>query len=204
MDVCLIKLVVGPGNSGPEGAPSTSPGIGIEIWLPDEEHWNERIRDYGSGGYAGGYHADITRIGTGGSANPIHLAAVGKGYVVGTSDHGHGACLKSSIPDPTVPCDNGTNIIVNGQAANVASGNGSFLMDPDGSINTVLWQDFAERSMHELAVKTKLAVKAFYGKPQKYAYWDGYSTGGDNSCDTGKNEPSTGPASSPTSCIRKW
>ena len=60
VDVCLVKLVVGPGNPGPEGAPSTSPGIGIELWLPDPDVWNERIRDYGSGGYAGGYHADIT------------------------------------------------------------------------------------------------------------------------------------------------
>ena len=33
-DVCLVKLIVGPGHSGPAGAPSTSAGIGIEIWLP--------------------------------------------------------------------------------------------------------------------------------------------------------------------------
>ncbi len=178
VDVCLVKLVVGPGNPGPEGAPSTSPGIGIELWLPDPDVWNERIRNYGSGGYAGGYHADITRLSNNGSANAVHLAAVGKGYVVGTSDHGHGACLKSSIPDPTVPCNNGTSVTINGVTANVASGNGSFLMNPDGSINTVLWHDFSERSMHELAVKTQEAVKAFYGKKQKYAYWDGFSTGG--------------------------
>ena len=178
VDLCLLKLVVGPGNPGPEGMPSTSPGIGIEIWLPDESVWNGRIRDYGSGGFAGGYHADITRLSNGGNANPIHLAAAGKGYAVGTSDHGHGACLKSSIPDPTVPCNNGTRVTINGVTANVAPGNGSFLMNPDGSINTVLWRDFSERSMHELAEKTKMAVKAFYGKQQQYAYWDGFSTGG--------------------------
>ena len=51
-------------------------------------------------------------------------------------------------------------------------------MNPDGTINTVLWQDFSERSMHELAVKTKALVKDFYGTPQRYAYWDGFSTGG--------------------------
>lgn len=33
-DVCVVKLLVGPGNPGPAGAPSTSPGIGIEVWLP--------------------------------------------------------------------------------------------------------------------------------------------------------------------------
>jgi hypothetical protein len=46
------------------------------------------------------------------------------------------------------------------------------------SINTVLWQDFAEHSMLELSRKTKALVKAYYGKRQKYACWDGYSTEG--------------------------
>ena len=36
-----------------------------------------------------------------------------------------------------------------------AIGNGSFAMNPDGSINTVLWQDFADRALHELAEKSK-------------------------------------------------
>src|SRR5262245_39741586 len=49
-DVCLVKLLVGPGNPGPAGAPSTSTGIGIEVWLPAAASWNERIRVYGSGG----------------------------------------------------------------------------------------------------------------------------------------------------------
>jgi feruloyl esterase len=57
---------------------------------------------------------------------------------VSTSDHGHGG-------------------------SNDRGGNGSFTMNPDGSINTILWQDFAERSMHELAVTTKALVKDFYG-----------------------------------------
>lgn len=30
-DLCLVKLMVGPGNPGPLGAPSTSAGIGIEV-----------------------------------------------------------------------------------------------------------------------------------------------------------------------------
>ena len=28
-DACMVKLLVGPGNPGPAGAPSTSPGIGM-------------------------------------------------------------------------------------------------------------------------------------------------------------------------------
>jgi hypothetical protein len=51
VDLCLVKLLVGPGHPGTEGAPSTSRGIGIEVWLPAPEHWNGRIRDIGSGGW---------------------------------------------------------------------------------------------------------------------------------------------------------
>lgn len=152
-DVCLVKLLVGPGNPGDPAAPSTSPGIGIEVWLPTAANWNGIIRTYGSGGWAGGFQADTTRIGGTGTPDPMHLAAVGKGYVVSTSDHGHGG-------------------------SNAMGGNGSFTLNPDGSINTVLWQDFAERSMHELAVKTKALVKDFYGQEHRFAYWDGFSTGG--------------------------
>src|SRR6267143_1787567 len=42
-DVCVVKLLVGPGSSGPAAAPSTSPGIGIEVWLPARANWNRRI-----------------------------------------------------------------------------------------------------------------------------------------------------------------
>ncbi|RQR33318.1 tannase/feruloyl esterase family alpha/beta hydrolase [Burkholderia sp. Bp9142] len=144
-DVCLVKLLVGPGNPGPASAPSTSSGIGIEVFLPTASAWNNIIRVTGSGGWAGGAQSDPTQVAT----KAVYLAAVNKGYVVSGSDHGH-----------------------------VIPNNGSFAMNPDGSINTVLWQDFSERSMHELAVKTKALVKAFYGRTQAYAYWDGFSTGG--------------------------
>src|SRR3954452_4039531 len=39
-DVCMVKLLVGPGHSGPAGAPSTSPGIGIEIWVWSHLNWH--------------------------------------------------------------------------------------------------------------------------------------------------------------------
>jgi hypothetical protein len=50
--------------------------------------------------------------------------------------------------------------------------------EADGTINTALWQDFSERSLHELALKTKALTAAYYQKPQKFAYWEGCSTGG--------------------------
>ena len=53
-------------------------------------------------------------------------------------------------------------------------------MNPDGSINTVGWRDFSERSLHELAEKTKALTRLYYGRAHQYAYWDGFSTGGVN------------------------
>lgn len=160
-DVCLVKLVVGPGKAGPAGAPSTSPGIGIEVWLPPasapdttQNAWNEIIRAYGGGGWAGGFHAEAGRLAGGNTTTSstgfmIQTAALGKGYVVSTSDHGHGR-----------------------------PANGSFTFNEDGSLNTTIWQDFAERSMLEQAEKTKALAKLYYAKPHRYAYFDGYSTGG--------------------------
>lgn len=152
VDVCMVKLIVGPGNPGPAGAPSTSPGIGIEVWLPARDHWNQTIRSFGSGGWAGGFYADPTRIGQSGGGNSLFLGAVQKGYAVSGSDHGHGG--------------------------SVSGRNASFGMNPDGSINTVLWNDFSERSLLEQALKTKAVVKAYYGKAHSRAYFDGFSTGG--------------------------
>jgi hypothetical protein len=152
VNVCMVKLIVGPGNTGPANAPSTTPGIGIEVWMPAHDQWNQVIRSFGSGGWAGGYYADATRIGQSGSANDMFLGSVQKGYAVSGSDHGHG----------------GT----------VSGRNASFGMNPDGSINKVVWQDFAERSMLEQALKTKAVVKAYYGKAHQKAYFDGFSTGG--------------------------
>ncbi|MHA6645954.1 tannase/feruloyl esterase family alpha/beta hydrolase [Mesorhizobium sp. A623] len=146
VDLCLVKLLVGPGNPGPEDAPSTSAGIGIEVLLPAHDAWNERIRAYGNSGWAGTPQASLDVV----ASDDIHVAAATKGFVVATSDHGH---LGSPI-DP------------------------SFAMNPDGSINTVGWNDFSERSLHEMADKTKLLTRLFYGREHSYAYWDGFSTGG--------------------------
>jgi feruloyl esterase len=155
VDLCLVKLLVGPGHPETAGAPSTSAGIGIEVWLPTGANWNERIRAYGSGGWAGSAQTDLTLIGGGGDGNDLHVAAAGQGYVVATSDHGHASAL-----GPLAALD------------------ASFGLNPDGTINTTLWRDFAERSLHEMAVKSKALARHYYGKAHKYAYWEGYSTGG--------------------------
>lgn len=142
-DLCFVKLLVGPGSPGTAGAPSTSAGIGIEVWLPSADGWNERIRNQGGGGWAGGQHSVATTMASRGNAG-----LAGQGYVVGSTDTGH------------------------------AGGNGAFAMREDGSVNSALWEDFSHRSLKELALKTRALVNGYYGKPQKYAYWEGCSTGG--------------------------
>lgn len=151
-DVCVVKLLVGPGNPGPQGAPSTSPGIGIEVWLPSRDNWNRRVHVLGGGGWAGGVHTSLTLLagagGDGTTASPATVATV-EGAVSASTDTGHSG-----------------------------PGGGSFAMNPDGTINTVLWNDFAQRGIHQMAVKTKALARAYYGKREKYAYWEGFSTGG--------------------------
>lgn len=158
-DRCLVKLVVGPGNPGPQGAPSTSPGIGIEIWLPLKTAWNGRIHAFGNGGWGGSQEADPTKISnfsTGSDYRSAFAVAATENAVVSNSDTGHGPFA--------------------GQTLTV--GNGSFEMNADGTINTTLWRDFAYRANHEQVVKTKALVQAYYGTKAKFIYFDGGSTGG--------------------------
>lgn len=145
-DMCLVKLMVGPGvPSEPKTAPSYSAGIGIEVWLPTQANWNERIRNYGGGGWVGGGHRYADQIG---SKVPAIVNA-NMGYASGTTDAGQ----------PLYQ-------------------DGSFILKADGSINQAALRDFSYRAMVEQAVKTKALVKLYYGKEQKYAYFDGQSQGG--------------------------
>jgi hypothetical protein len=139
----VVKLNVGPGNPGPADAPSTSPGIGIEIWLPTAANWNNRIHVVGGGGWAGGVQGSTTALAGAASASAGSAAgnAMVEGAVSATTDTGH---------------------------PNTANG-GSFAMNPDGTINTTLWKDFSERGIHEMAVKTRALTKAFYGVDAKFA-----------------------------------
>jgi feruloyl esterase len=51
--------------------------------------------------------------------------------------------------------------------------------------NATIWMqnpqqiiDYGSRGVHEMTVKSKAIVRAFYGKPAKYSYFNGCSTGG--------------------------
>lgn len=159
-DLCLVKLLVGPGNPGPAGAPSTSPGIGIEVWLPGKNVWNGRIHAVGGGGWVGGEETDLAKISSFTSTFDMRSApmvAAQEGTVTSTTDAGH------------------TGYSLHGAFASV---DGSFAMKPDGTINTTLLNDFSWRALHEQIVATKALAEAYYGSPAKYSYWDGSSNGG--------------------------
>jgi pimeloyl-ACP methyl ester carboxylesterase len=59
-----------------------------------------------------------------------------------------------------------------------AQGGGSFAVSPDGSLNMGLIKDFSERSLHEMVLKAKSLINAYYGSPPVHTYWNGCSTGG--------------------------
>lgn len=85
-DMCLVKLLVGPGFTAEKDktARSYSEGIGIEVWLPTPANWNVRIRNYGGGGWVGGGHRYADKIG---SKVPAIVNA-NMGYASGTTDAG--------------------------------------------------------------------------------------------------------------------
>ena len=85
-ELCLVKLIVGPGNPGPADAPSTSAGIGIEVWLPAPANWNGRLHNIGGhGGYDGGGQSLPGEVGWPYAAAP----AGNEGAISASTDSGH-------------------------------------------------------------------------------------------------------------------
>lgn len=160
-DLCVVKLNVGPGNPGAATDPSTSPGIGIEVWLPSAANWNKRIHVVGGGGWQGGTAIESpTALGGVVSSPSLAYQVAGvEGAVSAVTDTGHQAT------------------------------NGDFAMLPDGGVNTTLWTDFAQRGIHEMAVETKALTAAYYGTPATHAYWDGFSTGGRQGTEEAETNP---------------
>ncbi|RCW68657.1 tannase/feruloyl esterase family alpha/beta hydrolase [Pseudorhodoferax soli] len=156
-DLCFVKLVVGPAHAGPADAPSTSAGVGIEIWLPTKEHWNGRFHGMGSGNWGGGNDSLVGKISetateaADGTFRSAPRVAGQDGSATSTTDKGHTGATHLS---------------------------GAFLMNPDGSINTTGWENWSTRGLHLQAVRTKEAIKAYYGSAQKYSYFSGTSGSG--------------------------
>jgi len=98
--VCMVKLLVGPGNPGPKDAPSTSEGIGIEIWLPDRTNWNGRLHAIGGGGWQGGTASVAGAV----ASHEAAMVATREGAVSSTTDTGHTVMNGSFavLPDGTI------------------------------------------------------------------------------------------------------
>ena len=163
-DLCLVKLLIGPGNPGPTNAPSTSSGIGIEVWLPEKDAWNQRIHAVGGSGWANGTEeAVLDKISswTGGlDTRSAPRIAAEEGAVTSTTDSGY-----------------------------PATRSGSFLMNPDGKLNTNGLRDWSYRALYLQAIVTKALATAYYGRPPKYAYFDGASGGGRQAFHVAQNLP---------------
>lgn len=163
-DVCLVKMIVGPGNPGPVGAPSTSAGIGIEIWLPSPGKWNNRIHAWGTGGFSGPWQVSSLSV----FALPPEGLFAFAHYPAGGADQ---AAIEGSV----AAINDGGHVM---EAGDTSGASGAFALNPDGSINTRLLQDFSARADHEMALKTKALVELYYGRPAARAYFTGTSGGG--------------------------
>ena len=97
----------------------------------------------------------LEAVGGGGFAGDISWAdlttALRSGYATASTDTGH--------DDLVMP-------------------GGSFVLNPDGTLSLQAVNDFASRSLHEMALKTRALIEAFYGHAPEYAYFSGCSTGG--------------------------
>jgi hypothetical protein len=131
------------------------PHIKIEVWLPQPDRWNHRFQAVGGGGYAGSI-----------SYSALEAALVGNKvtgeFATASTDTGH----------PATGTANGEG------GANGARGGGFALNPANDTLNEGLIVDFASRSLHEMTLKTKAVIVAYYGGPPKFAYWNGCSTGG--------------------------
>lgn len=54
----------------------------------------------------------------------------------------------------------------------------SFFLDPDNSINWQRTQDWGYLGVHDMTVRAKALIAAYYGNGPRYSYWNGCSTGG--------------------------
>ncbi len=107
--------------------------------------------DGGSGGTQGSWNGRIEDLGGGGYAGNVGSVTgpTDAGYAGSSTDTGHSSAQQ-----------------------------GTFALNPDGTLNWGLIRDFAFNGIHEQAVWTRKLVQMYYGMGPKYTYWNGCSTGG--------------------------
>jgi hypothetical protein len=112
--------------------------------------------DGGGGGVQGNWNGRIEDVGGGGFNGSVGIApyapVTNSGYVGSSTDTGH--------------------------ESTVGTSDGSFALNPNGTLNWGLIRDFAFNGIHEQAVWTKNVTRLYYNMDPKYTYWNGCSTGG--------------------------
>src|SRR5215472_7199667 len=132
------------------------PQLHIEVWLPQPEKWNHRFQAVGGGGYAG-------------TISHFALAQA----VTGNGVTGQFATASTDTGHPRLGAANGQGV------ANGAQGGGGFALNPaNDTSNEGLIVDYASRSVHEMTLKAKAVILAYYGESPKFSYWNGCSCGG--------------------------
>ena len=162
-DMCWVKLLVGPGHPGPANAPSTSKGIGLEIWLPEKGVWNHRFHAIGGSGSTGSEETLPDKISswTGGvDVRSAPRVAAEQNAVTSATDSGKGDDRDFG-----------------------------FTMLPNGSVNKEGLRDWSYRALLVQAATTKALIKAYYGSAPKYSYFDGASGGGRQAFHVARNIP---------------
>lgn len=94
--------------------------------------------------------------------------AVGGGVYAGVISYGAmGGALRNGFATASTDTGHSTSPL-----------SGAFALNPDGTLNWQLIEDFASRSLFELTKKAKTLIDTFYGQAAAYSYWNGCSTGG--------------------------
>jgi hypothetical protein len=153
--VTLLKLFIrtdSPADSPLR--PTAGTDVGVEIWLPDPEVWNKRVRVQIQGGFMG--DAKITAPDAFsdtpcGAEMSMAQVAAEKGYIVATTDGGHQASTYEDM---------------------------SYLTNSDGSPNTLGWKNIAWQATRLTRQVAKDLAQAYYQQSPSYFYLFGCSTGG--------------------------
>src|ERR1700753_845109 len=149
---CNVVLTVST-LAGPRDGylPGQKQAIGIQIALPLS------AVDGGSGGVQGAWNGRNENLRGGGFQGSFpavpHSVAVSatNGYLGSITNAGH---VSSSATDT------------------------SFVLNPDGTLNSGLIRDWAYNSIHEQNIWSKNLAAKYYGMGPKFNYWNGCSTGG--------------------------
>jgi hypothetical protein len=121
----------------------------ISIWLGlPLKNWNGRFLGLGGGGWVSGFPAAL------GLGAPL-------GFATAITNGGRAY-------DLTISAEELERVV----------GQNDFLLDPNGRLDWQALQNFAYRGIHEMTVLGKAVTTEFYGRPPRYSYFSGCSTGG--------------------------